>query len=558
MRRSLWVLLGTAGVTAVAGALAWAVLPGATLAEVYPQEGMVAPGKPVHLNVVVTGRPWYDFRPVTVTVTDGLAAAPVATLTTKGGTVAWTPPVAAAGGYGVTATLGKRQASSAIDVGASWAERPRYGFLSDFAPTDKGQAERFETMARFHINGLQFYDWMYRHSDYMPPTDTFKDPLNRLLALSTVQEKIALGHRYGMNAMAYVAIYGAPKAFYEAHKEWALYDIAGRPFSFGDGFLYIMNPEAGGPWAAHMVSEYGKIVRDLPFDGIHLDQYGDPKFGFRYPGGDGATGVDLTKAIVSLIDATRATVGPGKSVLFNDVGGWPLADTAPTSNDAVYVEVWPPNITFENLRELIEKGRALSGGKPVVLAAYIPPEYEPSVTLTDAVIFAAGGSHLEIGEGSSMLADPYFPKYRQMSPALSERLRRYYDVAVRYDDLLYAKDLKDWESEITVEGSRVLPGGYFNGVWPYARENGRYGVISFINLNGLDDARWAAPRTAAPPVLEQRQVTVAMAQAPKAAYLISPDGPDQSPRPLNVTYQDGKATFTLDRLAYWTMVVFEK
>lgn len=555
MKRTAWIAASTAAIIVAAGC-AWAFLPGATLVEVYPLEGIAAPGKPARMEVVVKNRPWYDFRSVTVAVTSGLDSKPIATLRTKGGTVEWTPP--AAGGYGLTAQLGKQQASSAIDVGDRWSERPRYGFMSDFGLTDKGQEERYRTMARFHLNGLQFYDWMYRHSDYIPPTDEFKDPLGRSLALSTVKEKIDLAHRYGMSAMAYVAIYGAPKDFFESHKEWGLYDLAGRPLSFGDGFLYIMNPEPGGPWAAHMVSEYGKIVKQLPFDGIHLDQYGDPKYGKRFPGGDSAVSVDVATSIVSLIEATKTEVGDGKTVIFNDVGGWPLAQTAPTRNDAVYVEVWPPYVNFDHLRELIEKGHKLSNGKPVVLAAYIPAEYEPSVILADAVIFAAGGYHLELGEGGSMLADPYFPKYREMSPALSERLRRYYDVSVRYQAYLYAKDLKEWTPEVTFQDSRVLNGGYFNGVWPYARENDQFGVISFINLNGLQDARWNSPRKEAPPVLEKRQVTVAVEKAPKAAWLINPDGTDQTPRPVTYTYKDGQITFTMDRLEYWTMVVFEK
>lgn len=29
-------------------------------------------------------------------------------------------------------------------------------------------------MARFHLNGLQFYDWMYRHSDYLPPAAEYR------------------------------------------------------------------------------------------------------------------------------------------------------------------------------------------------------------------------------------------------------------------------------------------------------------------------------------------------------------------------------------------------
>lgn len=550
-----YAVIGGVVLLAVAGAAAAATLPGATVVDVYPTKGMVKPGEAATLAVKVE-RPWYEVRPVTVTITAGLSSEPVATLKTKGDTVTWTP--AKAGGYGVTAQIGRSKAETAIDVGDQWTEKPRYGFLSDFHPLDAGKEDRFATMAKFHINGLQFYDWMYRHSDYLPPTTEFQDPLNRTLSLDTIKEKLDLSHKYGMATMAYTAIYGAPKSYLDKHPEQGLYNLQGKPISFGNGFLYIMNPEKDGPWAKQMLSEYSKIVQQLPFDGIHLDQYGDPKFGFRYPGGEGATGVQIAPAIVSLIDETKKAVGPAKSVIFNDVNTWPLADTAPTTNDAVYVEVWPPNVNFQNLSEIIGKGRQLSGGKPVVLAAYLNPEWEPSVLLTDATIFASGGYHIEMGEGNALLADPYFPKYKRMSPALEGHLRRYYDLTVRYQDLLYGKDLKDWAPEVTMGETRVLKMALFNGVWATGRENEKYQVLSLVNFSGLDHARWNAERKNPPTVLEKQPVTVAMAKAPKAAFLINPDGADQAPVPVKFTYANGQVSLTLDRLDYWSMLVFEK
>ena len=543
-----------AAILLAVAAAGYAWLPVATVTDIYPQEGIVQPGQAAHL-VVQVRRPWYDFRPAVITITRGLDSTPVASLRTRGGTVDWTP--SAAGGYGVTARLGASRASTAVDAGANWARAPRYGFLSDFGPADQGQTARFDDMARFHLNGLQFYDWMYRHSDYLPPADEYYDPLKRLLSRTVLLEKIDQAHRHGMAAMAYTAVYAAPKEFYEAHKDWALYDAGGNVLKFGDDFLFIMNPEAGSPWTQHMLGEYGKIVAQLPFDGIHLDQYGDPHFGFRFPGGHSAGGVDVATALADLIDATKTAIAP-RPVFFNDVGGWPMADTAPTSKDTVYVEVWPPNVYFDHLQQLIRKGRRLSGGRPVILAAYISPAFEPSVLLTDAVIFASGSYHLEIGEGDGMLSDPYFPKYQRMNAALQRHLRRYYDVIVRYQDLLYGEDLVDWAPDVEIEGSRVLTGGYFNGVWPVGRQDGQYRVLSLINLNGLEDARWNSPRQTPPTLLKERKISVAMAVPPQAVYLVDPDGMDQSPVPVTFSYRDGRVVLTLDRLQYWSLLVFVK
>ncbi len=385
------------------------------------------------------------------------------------------------------------------------------------------------------------------------PSDLF----GRLLSRDAVLSKIAEAHRHGMAAMAYTAAYAAPPEFGRQHPTWGLYDAMGQPIMFGDDFLGIMNPTSGSPWSAHILGEYRKIVTDLPFDGVHIDQYGEPRFGFAYPGGSEATTVDVASALAALIDATKAAVGPNHAVMFNDVGGWPLEDTAPTQGDAVYIEVWPPYVHFEHLHQLIADGRRLSGGKPVILAAYIDPASEPSVLLTDAVIFASGGYHLELGEGDAMLADPYFPKYRRLSAGLRDQLRRYYDVAVRYQDLLYGPGLTDWNPDVTVQGSQVLVGGYYNGVWALGRQDGAYRALSLINLNGLDSAAWKEPRTQGPTILERRRVTVAMKERPRAVYAIDPDGPDQSPRPVPFTYQDGAVSLTLERLAYWSILAFE-
>ena len=56
----------------------------------------------------------------------------------------------------------------------------------------------------------------------------------------------------------------------------------------------------------------------------------------------------------------------------------------------------------------------LGGGKPVIIAAYIHPERADNVRLANAVIFASGGYHLELGEPDAMLADPYFPRFGLM------------------------------------------------------------------------------------------------------------------------------------------------
>jgi dextranase len=301
-------------------------------------------------------------------------------------------------------------ASTAFDVLDDWTQAPRYGFVSDFRPERDDVEATLAWLTRYHVNGLQFYDWMYRHEQLLPPAETFTDPLGRPLSLNTVRRLIAAAHARGIAALPYTAIYGASPTFQTAHPEWTLLDAEHQPLLFAGDFLRIMNPAAESPWRAHLLREFEQVLEQTAFDGVHVDQYGDPKEG--YDAQDRR--VDLALVFPDFIRASKEVVqrhrGKRGTVIFNAVGNWPIETVAPSDQDVVYIEVWPPHTTYEDLHRLIVAGQRLSGGKPVVLAAYLDPAWCPNVRLTDAVIFASGGFHIELGERRGMLADPYFPK----------------------------------------------------------------------------------------------------------------------------------------------------
>lgn len=203
-------------------------------------------------------------------------------------TLSWQPPAIAPRGYGITVTLLDKQgtvlatSSTAFDVLDNWIQAPRYGFLSQFEAGRSNIEETMEWNARFHVNGLQFYDWQYRHESLVPPEENYSDLLGRQMSLSTVCQLIEAAHAHQIAAMPYTAIYGASVAFYQAHPEWALFQRAGIPYEFGDNFLMIMDPSPDSSWTDHLMSEFGRVLDSLPFDGIHLDQYGAPKTGYNY------------------------------------------------------------------------------------------------------------------------------------------------------------------------------------------------------------------------------------------------------------------------------------
>jgi dextranase len=201
----------------------------------------------------------------------------------------WPPTSEAPRGYGLDLRLETPEGelldshSSGFDVLENWTQNPRYGFLTDFSPDRDNASQTLDELLRYHINGLQFYDWMYRHDQYLTEEDPYLDPLGRLLSIHTVKALITAAHARGMAAMPYTAVYSASIPFYEQHKAWALYQANGEPYFFGDDFLVIMDPRPDSPWTRHLLDEFSRILSETDFDGIHLDQYYSPQVGYdRY------------------------------------------------------------------------------------------------------------------------------------------------------------------------------------------------------------------------------------------------------------------------------------
>ena len=158
-------------------------------------------------------------------------------------------------------------AATALLVADHWRHAPRYGFLSEFAPEDDAGstagAERVKHLAKHHITIVQFYDWMYRHYQLLPPTDTYRDALDRELSLTTVRGRIAACHDHGMAALAYGSVYGPEPEFILQRPDWLLYDSGGAPISLIDLF-YITDLRAGSAWREHILREFERAVASLP------------------------------------------------------------------------------------------------------------------------------------------------------------------------------------------------------------------------------------------------------------------------------------------------------
>ena len=491
-------------------------------------------------------------------------------------------------GYGVEVVLRNQDGilqtvTTAFDILENWKYAPRYGFLSDFAVANEEDEEALKAMNKYHINMVQFYDWMYRHHQLIPETNTFIDPLGRELSITAVENKIKLANKYGMKAMAYGAVYGAGENFYKENKDSALYKNNEEPLGFGD-FLYIMDISKDTTWHDHIIVEFEKAI-DFGFDGIHMDQYGFPKEAVGL-----SNGVKTIRRLrddfpVFINDVKDYLCKNGKNIpiSFNAVNNWPVETVAQAKVDCIYIEVWPPNNTYQDLYNIISNAKKHASSKQVVLAAYIKPyskllnipmEFaQNTAIMTMATIFACGGFHLLIGENNGILNDQYFPLYRTMESINHvNEMRSYYDFIVRYEELLYDFDLVDnsmvctggLNGEYVFKGQGFSPKAEENKVWTLIKEKPGYKIINLVNYTGIEEINWNEVKCSRPMEVNNIEVIVLVSEDVTGIYIASPDFVMCNSQVLEFDYiehgQGRAVSFIIPKLKIWDLVyiVFDK
>jgi len=478
----------------------------------------------------------------------------------------WLPPSIVPRGYGLDCHLESGQGevlasySTGFDVLEHWTQHPRYGFLTDFSP-ERESEKALDSLLEYRINGLQFYDWMYRHEQYLSDVDPYIDPLGREISFETVAKLIVAAHQRNMAAMPYTAVYAASIPFYENHKDWALYQADGSPHYFGEDFLVIMDPRFDSPWTEHLLDQFTNILAKTNFDGIHLDQYGAPKRGYD----DEGNAFSLDQPLADLIDATHTIVaqnlGEEGSVIFNAVTNWPIETVAPSEQNVVYIEVWPPYTSFNDLANLVVQAQELGHGKPVIIAAYIDPFYETNVLLNDAIIFASGAGHIELGENGGYLADPYFPNYAIPSHQLTEKLQHYYAFSIRYQNVIGPQSksvTKDFGPYLHITGVNTSPGLLYDKVMPIIRESEGYLAINLINLLGLPAGEWETGMIEKPISIDTAELELqGLKRDVQAVWFATPDDDDISLTPIDFTLDAGVLQLIVPRLDCWGLVLLQ-
>lgn len=461
----------------------------------------------------------------------------------------WMPPNRPAGYSVRVEVLPSLQASTAFDVLTHWTHFPRYGFLSDFSASRPDPEPVLGNLARFHINGIQFYDWQYRHDQLLAPTEAYIDPLGREMSLRSVRNLVDAAHRRGMACMPYLAIYAASANYWRAHPDWALCDEVRKPIAFGENFLGLMDPSSGSPWSSHLLAECDRALQAIPFDGLHIDQYGDPKQAWDSLHNP----VDLPRAFVDFI-SSASDAHPEKTILFNAVGNWPIEALARSAADFIYIEIWSPAVEYRHLAGIVLNASRLSQGKAVVIALYLPASRPANNLLADAVILACGGTRIELGEDARLLSDPYFPKHEEISPELRAALRQLADFAVRDGEWIRLYDQAQAGKEVW---SSIEPNPEFiesdESIWAVSRKFPGSQILQLVNFSGLDPhQRWDESH-AAPTPRSNVDIRIRTDHEPSHIHWDCPEA-DNGPQPLRFDYSNGVLMFQIPHIHFTGLV----
>jgi dextranase len=461
-----------------------------------------------------------------------------------------------------------------VDVSSDWRRYPRYGFLSKYPNTTSEEREAIiNKLNRYHINGLQFYDWHWKHHRPLcgtvdNPAYTWNDIANRKIYCKTVEGYISLAHAKNMKTMAYNLIYGAYEdASNDSVQEtWRLFtdrahqypDKHDLPDSWASD-IYLMNP-ANSIWQSYINCEMNKVFQAFDFDGWHMDQLGNRGTRYDYSGNQ----INISGSFRSFIEQSKNALNV--SLVLNAVDQYGQPEIAVSPVDFLYTEVWSET-TYSGLAGIIHSNDYYSYNQLAsVLAAYVNKGIsgEPgtintaAVLLADAVIFANGGAHLELGE--HILCNEYFPNDNlKMDEELVKQLIAYYDFSVAYENILRDHPQPILFGIMTDSDVPLSKSAQKDKVWVFAGQAGNRQIYHFINFIGVSTMDWRDPQAiqTSPEKLFDLPLMIKADSTVSRVWTTSPDTNQGSPVGLDFTQNGDTLSFTLPGLHYWSMVVVE-
>ena len=475
-------------------------------------------------------------------------------------TFTWTAPQADFTGYmlSAVATDGSGTAvdsiNVAVDVSSSWTRFPRYGYMTNNTFGNQSlstsqAASIMSTMSKYHIDGLQFYDWQYNHDQPLcgtvsAPCASWTDDGNqRTVYASAVKNLINAAHGNHIVAMPYNAIFsadngsccGAPDYKNQGlgiSPTWGVYTDTGhsKPLAF---FQWDYMDPSNPSWQQFIMNQENAAIQAFGFDGFHGDTFGDPDtVDYTYNGQPAGVATNpcttdtesansstpvhnvagsttwLSGTFPSFLTYAKSVLG-SKYLMFNPVTydhAHCEANTSPV--DLLYSELWPNDRDqywdYNTLKQAIDQGFSESAsadpagrGKSLAVAAYVDfanggggTFNTPDVLLMDSTLFASGGSHEELGDTGLMLD---YQEYRAgatpMSAALSQSVQKYYDFMTAYENLL-RDGQTNTNQTVSIQGQTVSNQAKPGNVWAFTKSDSDHEIIQLINMVGQSSTLW--------------------------------------------------------------------
>ncbi len=481
--------------------------------------------------------------------------------------------------YNIENGVEKIYGATAVDVSSDWVKFPRYGFLSAYGQLSNSYMDSIvNNLNRLHINGLQFYDWDYDHQQPLAgtvenPASSWLDIASRTNYKSTVDYYISAAHYHNMKAMSYNLCYGAlnDAAQDGVSDEWYMYKDQhhsdkvflnlSAPFKSS---IYLTNP-GNASWQQYLAGKTQDMYDVYAFDGFHVDQVGDLGLHYDYNGNR----IDVAKGFASFLSAMK-TAAPAKRLVMNSVNQFGQEGNIATSPvDFTYTEVWAPNEGYKDLANIIQNNIAWSNNtKATIITAYMDYNVAnstgyfntPGVLLTDAVIFANGAAHLELGD--HMLCKEYFPNDNlKMKPDLQQAIIHYYDFLTGYENVLRDGGTFNQPNIISSDGKTTI-----NNFPPQNQSISVIGkdmsdkqiihLINFANASSFDWRDTNGNQTT-PNTLQNISYVLTTSKAVKKLWMASPDINGGALQQLKFTTSGNAVSFTLPSLQYWDMIVAE-
>ena len=307
--------------------------------------------------------------------------------------IEWTPPDSDFRGYLVDVRLVSTNGETlgtgytAIDVSSEWNRFPRYGYLAHYSKAEGAMpAEWIAELNKFHINGLEYYDFENRHEQPLAgtvehPAREWTDIAGRKVERSIVDDFLTEAHRYNMMSMAYNTSYCAyADAFTNGSGvklQWATWPKPDGPRTLESAMA--LNLDGGNEWKTHrlvymnqtapewesyLFGKMAELFQVYPFDGWQVDTFGTMG-GYSYQG----SYVNFIQGFRPFVDSAHVFLKKG--IVLNTVNTWGQDELASSEAEFVHSELWEDHETYSSILDAAEQVHTANPAKGVVFAAYL-------------------------------------------------------------------------------------------------------------------------------------------------------------------------------------------